>query len=95
MVQNEHIGRPSIISKELIQNVNSLTYNNRRMSINTIVCILQGSDQIPHPSYGTVWKIRHDLGYNYLPPTDTFYITEGKRVKRLAFCQTNLQANTN
>ena len=54
MVQNDHIGIPSIISNELIQNVNSLSYNNRRMPTNTIVGILQGSDQLPHPSYGTV-----------------------------------------
>lgn len=91
MVQTERIGRPSIITNDLIQNVDLMTKVNRRMSTQTIVDAMSTSNDLPHPSYGTVWKIRHNLGYKYLPPIDTFFITEEQRQKRLAFAQTNIQ----
>ena len=72
MVQTERIGRPSIITNDLIQNVDLMTKVNRRMSTQTIVDAMSTSNDLPHPSYGTVWKIRHNLGYKYLPPIDTF-----------------------
>ena len=60
------------------------------MGTETIVELLKNDDQLPNASYGTINTIRHSLGYNYLPPIDTFDLTEEQRVNRLKFANFHL-----
>lgn len=87
MNQNVHIGRPTIKTPELIQKIDSITQQNRRMPSKTISNILKSTETLPSASYGTVNSILHELKYNYLPLIKTFEITEQQRVNRLAFYQ--------
>lgn len=68
LFDNHHkIGGPSIRSHELSSRIESITLQNRRMPINSIVSIINESNEFPHVSYGTVHNIKHNLGFNYLP----------------------------
>lgn len=92
--QNAKIGRPTIRTPELINSIDSITLQNRRMPCNAIVDILKSRDDLPNASYGTVNSIRHNLNYKYLPPIHTFEITEQQRINRLSFANHHIQANT-
>ena len=94
MNQDTKIGRLSIKTPELINTIDSLTKQNRRMPCNAIVDILKENHHLPSASYGTVNSIRHDLNYKYLPPINTCEITKKQRVDRLAFANYHIQANT-
>ena len=50
MTQIVRIGRPSIITNDLIQDVNLITLNNRRMATQNIVDALSTSNQLSHQS---------------------------------------------
>lgn len=70
LFDNHHkIWRPSIRSHELSSRIKSITLQNPRMPINSIVNIINESNVcvFPHVSYGTVHNIKHNLGFNYLP----------------------------
>lgn len=84
-----------IINDDLKNYVDNVTRQNRRMGTKTIVELLKNDDQLPNASYGTINTIRHSLGYNYLPPIDTFDLTEEQRVNRLKFANFHLQNHTN
>ena len=91
---HQKIGRPSIRTNELCTRIESLTLQNRRMPINAIVNFINESNEFPHISYGTVHSIRHNLGFNYLPPYQTFPISELQRSNRFQFSQFHINAQT-
>lgn len=64
------------------------------MPSKAIVDILKSRDDLPNASYGTINSILHDQNYHYLPPINTFEITEQQRIKRLAIANHHIQANT-
>ena len=64
------------------------------MPINAIVNFINESNEFPHISYGTVHSIRHNLGFNYLPPYQTFPISELQRSNRFQFSQFHINAQT-
>ena len=92
--QNDQIGRPSIQNQNLSDAIESITCSNRRMGTKAIVGILADNQNLPSPSYGTVWKIRHQLGFRYLPPVQTFFVSESQRQKRVEFCKYHLENHT-
>ena len=92
--QNRKIGRPTIMTDELLQYVDSVTQQNRRMSTMSLVNIINDNAALPHVSYGSVHNARHILKYQYLPPIDPFPITEQQRQVRLQFSQHHLSVNT-
>ncbi|KAK8866206.1 hypothetical protein M9Y10_009165 [Tritrichomonas musculus] len=71
-----------------------MTLQNRRMPINSIVNIINESNEFPHVSNETVHRIKHNLGFYYLPPYQTFLISEALRLNRLQFCQQNINTKT-
>ena len=93
--QCKRIGRPTVQTQELANKIESITNSNRRISTNSIVNIIKDNQNLPSVSYGTVWKMRHQLGFKYLPPIETFFVTDEQRQKRVQFCTHHLQNSTN
>ena len=89
--QTAPIGRPTIVNDDIIDRINSMTLNNRRMGTRTIANII--SETIPI-SYGTVYKIRKSQGFNYLPPRNTFFLTDAQKQNRINFAQFHIQNET-
>ena len=61
--QTKQIGQPSIQNDDLIEVIKSIEITNRRMTTKEISDILEESKNLPTNSYGTVWNIRHQLGF--------------------------------
>lgn len=89
--QKSKIGRPTIITDDIVDRVRSMTQNNRRMSTKDIANILSENN---HISYGTVYTIRKQIGFNFLPPINTFYISQAQRDARLQFSKFHLDNKT-
>ena len=64
-----------------------ITITNRRTSTKAI-------SDIPTTSHGTVWNIRHQLGFQYVPPIQTLYLSVNQLQKRLEFCRYHLENNS-
>lgn len=61
--------------------------------INSIINIINESNEFPHVSYGTVNSIKHNLGVNYLPPHQMFPISDSQRLNCLKFSQHHINAH--
>lgn len=88
------LGAPSKMSPMLIQEVASLTNNNRRMSLNTVASIINNNPALPNVSHQFISNIRHAQGYKYLPPKQTFFMTDAQRQARINFATYHLNHNT-
>ena len=79
---------------EIKTEVFNLTCSNRRMSDKHVADIISENDNFPKISRSLINNIRHEVGFNYLPPIHTFLTTEIQRENRVKFCQYHIDNNT-
>ena len=93
-MQQTKIGAPTKRTTELIEYIDKMTKRNRRMSNEELARIIRNISQLPNVSPSTVQKIRRELGYKFLPPLRTFFLSDEQKIARLAFCVKHLNENT-
>ena len=87
--------RPTKRSLEMIQRVEQITVQNRRMSCSLVSRLISEDSEHGTISPTTIWRIRGKSGVNYLPPISALPLSVGKRQVRQAFAQHHLHVNTN
>lgn len=83
------LGAPFKVTADIKQRVNQLTLVDRRMTNAMIARII--STEIRQISAETVRRIREELGFRYLPPVRTFFLTDVQRLRRVAFAEEELR----
>jgi hypothetical protein len=78
------LGAPKKISNQIIARVEELTLAHRRMSCGTISNII--AEEFYPISVGSVSKIRRNLGFEFLFPMRTFFLTDIQKANRLQWC---------
>jgi transposase len=82
----EHaLGAPRKISPGVLGRIAELTASNRRMSSDALARIISAEPEMPTISSSSVASARHELGYQFLPPSAIFPLTPDQKAKRLTF----------
>jgi transposase len=87
-VQEAHIGSPKKCTEVVRARIDELTTKNRRMTNDECAHII--SQELCAVSREAVRVIRSSLGFSYLPPIRTFFLTPRQIRDRLAFAQRDL-----
>jgi hypothetical protein len=88
------IGAPRKQSKELTDEIESITLNTRRLSNADVASITQRIPGLISVSASTVSIIRHNLGFRFLPPVHTFLLTDLQKLNRKTFAEYHLTVGT-
>ena len=91
----EGTGRPTKSTDEVRRMVESISTANPRMGSGTFAQIMSEPPSPTTYSHEFVRKIRHDLGYDFLPPITRFPLTEAQITNRLSFANHHLSVETN
>ena len=86
------LGAPKKITSDIESFINAATLANRRLTNNQLSCLIyhQFGIQVSHSS---VASVRKKLGFKFLPPLHTFFLTETQKKNRVEFCQKHLNTN--
>ena len=90
----EGTGRPSKNTVEVRNTVESITFANPRMGNTAIASVMSEPPSPTTYSHELIRQIRHDLGYNFLPPITRFPLTDGQIANRLSFAEHHLSVDT-
>lgn len=90
---NHKLGAPIKATTDICTEVASLTTANRRMPANQIANIISENNNVSI-SPSLVYSIKHQEGFKYLPPVNTFFTTETQRENRIKFCEYHLNNQT-
>ena len=88
------LGAPIKVTTDVQNEIQNLTMANRKMSSLSIANIISQNSDFPSISRSSVNSVRHNLGFNYLPPIHTFLTTPIQRENRVKFCQFHIGNNT-
>jgi transposase len=84
-IQRTTLGSPIKCSEALRARVDELTTHNRRMTNDECAAIIS-AEMVP-VSRESIRRIRLNLGFSYLPPIHTFFLTPTQIQNRLRFAQ--------
>lgn len=88
------LGTKVKVSEDIKNEVVNLTIANRRMAAKSISDIINQNPQLNSISASTVYRIKHEMKFNYLPPIHTFFTTQEQRTRRVHFAQKHLNLGT-
>ena len=88
------LGAPIKATNEVQTEIQNLMMANRRMSSYSISNIISQNPLFPSISPSLVNSVRHNLGFNYLPPIHTFLTTQIQRDNKVKFCQFHINNGT-
>jgi transposase len=84
------VGAPKKVNQEPRNCVNFITIRNYRMTNHQLAEILLQQSILPQVSTSTIERIRKDIGFEYLPPNHTFFLTEKQKVDRFNFANNHI-----